>query len=437
MSRFQASPLTVQKAIATLVAEGVVETRPGVGTFVRRRTIVGPTDLGWQSTALGSTHGVSAPAAPLADPRLDSIALHGGYPTPDLLPVAAVRSSLARASRSPAAHSAAPAAGTAELRGWFAAELGAACRPDVPAPSPADVVVVPGSQAALSAIFRSVAGPHAAIVVESPTYWGAIQAARQAGVALVPVAAGPQGPDVANLERAVVDSGARAMYLQPQFANPTGALWPHRTRQEALDLAREHGLFLVEDDWARDFSIDGGEPPIAASDTDGHVIYLRSVTKSLSPALRVAAVVARGPVRRRILAECASTSMYVSPILQHAAVDVIGSAAWRRHRRALPEALRRRRDDLLSAVHRQLPEAAVDAVPRGGLNLWLRLPGHWDSGELAAACRVRDVQVAGGEEWFPTEPAGAFLRLNYAAIDPAVCDEGLSILAATARELYN
>ena len=100
-----------------------------------------------------------------------------------------------------------------------------------------------------------------------------------------------------------------------------------------LDVVRAHGAFLVEDDWAHDLGIDGASRPRAAHDEAGHVIYIRSLTKSVSPAVRVAAVIARGPVRDRILADRGAESMYVSDLLQAAALDVVTHPGWRTHLR--------------------------------------------------------------------------------------------------------
>jgi DNA-binding transcriptional MocR family regulator len=90
--------------------------------------------------------------------------------------------------------------------------------------------------------------------MESPTYWGAILAAQQAGVRIVPLPSGPAGPDPVELARAFEETGARVFYAQPNYANPTGTQWPAALHGQVLDVCA-HGAFLVEDDWAHDFGI--------------------------------------------------------------------------------------------------------------------------------------------------------------------------------------
>uniref|UniRef100_UPI0025D233B3 aminotransferase-like domain-containing protein n=1 Tax=uncultured Corynebacterium sp. TaxID=159447 RepID=UPI0025D233B3 len=398
-----------------------------------------PTDWSWQVGALGESPARSALSTGVLRPvPVDAIVLHNGFPDRDLLPETAVRQALARAARSDAAVTSAPRAGLQELRNWFAHELGSESPVDISPVTATDVTVLPGTQSGMSAIFRAVVGPGEPVVFESPTYWGAVLAAATSGVRVVPLPTGPHGPDPTELDRVLTRTGARLFYAQPRFANPTGAVWSADTRGRVLEILARHGAFVVEDDWARDFTIgetdpDATLPPLAAADDSGRVIYLRSLTKALSPALRVGAVIARGPVRERILGNVGASAMYVSPLLQAAALDVLGAPAWRSHRRSLPERLRHRRDLLVTAVRTHLPGAELHGVPAGGLNLWVRLPDETDLELLVTTCEARGVMIASGDDLFPAEPTGRYLRLNFAGPEPGRYDEGVRILAEELR----
>jgi DNA-binding transcriptional MocR family regulator len=435
-ARHGAGPVTVQKALRTLVAQGLVESRPGVGTFVRSVRVARPHDYGWQTAVLGSPqHRAPQLSAALRTAPNDVIALHSGYPDRELLPERLVRAAFARAARSDAAVTRAPAAGLPELQAWFAAELGAAAPAGVAPPVPSDVVVFPGSQSGLSTVFRALVGAGRPLVIESPSYWGAILAAADSGVPLVPVPSGPDGPDPDELDDAFARSGARAFYAQPNFANPTGARWGAALADRVLDTVRARGAFLVEDDWAHDFGITADPVPLAARDDSGHVVHLRSLTKSVSPAVRIAGVVARGPARTRILGAAQAEAMYVSGLLQAAALDVVTHPAWRTHLRGLRHQLAARRDLLVDALREHVPTARLDAVPGGGLNLWLRLPDATDVARLVQDCESAGVVLAGGDEWFPAEPAGPYLRLNYSGPDPgAFPDAARTLGEALARQ---
>ncbi|MCU1404469.1 MAG: GntR family transcriptional regulator [Glaciihabitans sp.] len=414
-----ASPLTVQRAVQRLVREGLVETRPGAGNYVARRRATQQADFGWQTTALGAArNGADGIGAAMETDIASAVAMHSGYPADDLLPTRLVRAALVRASRTALAVDRSPVAGLPELRTWFASEVAPVGSSAVVPVSPDDVIVMPGGQSALSSIFRALANPGDAVIVESPTYWGAMAAARQAGLRIVPIARGSSGPSAADLDDAISTSGARLFYAQPHFANPTGALWTAAERAEIMAVIRSRGVYLVEDDWAHDFAIDGDISPLAAEDPDGHVVYIRSLTKSVSPAVRVAAVIARGPALARIQVDRTVDDLYVSGILQAVALDVVTDPGWRGHLLRLRAGLRSRRDELARQVHTHFGPDALEFVPAGGLNLWIRLPDGTDTREYLRRSREAGIMVSPGHDWFPAEPTGAFIRLNYARARP-------------------
>ncbi|MFB7719394.1 PLP-dependent aminotransferase family protein [Nocardia sp. NPDC056100] len=414
VTEYAASPVTVQKALRALVAEGLIESRPGVGSFVRAPRAVRPQDYGWQTAALGTPRHVLpsvSGAMRIAPP--DAQALHSGYPEADLLPERLIRAALIRAARGSTATSRPPSAGIDDLRNWFATELAAQTPAGLTAPTANDVVIVPGSQSGLTSVFRALMAPGRPLLIESPTYWGAILAAHQSGVRLVPVSSDAEGPDPEGLDRSFRETGARAFYAQPNYANPTGVQWSPERAAAVVDVVRAHGAFLVEDDWAHDFGIDTDPRPVAAQDSEGHVVYIRSLTKSMSPAIRIGAVIARGPARERFLADRSAESLYVSGLLQHAALEVLTDPGWKTHLRRLRGQLRDRRDLLVASLREHAPHLGVAHVPAGGLHLWAQLPDNTDTDRLVRDCEARGVYVASGHEWFPTEPSGPHLRLNF------------------------
>lgn len=436
VAQYGASPVTVQKALRSLAVQGVVESRPGVGTFVRAVRVARPNDYGWQTAALGSpNHRIPQLPAALQFVPNDAIALHSGYPDRELLPERLVRAAFTRAARTEALIDRPPSAGLPDLQSWFAAELESATPAGITPVAPGDVVIIPGSQGGLITAFRALVGAGRPLLMESPTYWGAILAAAQVGVNIVPVPSGFDGPDPDALSRAFEQSGARAFYAQPSFASPTGALWTPALADQVLDTVRRHGAFLIEDDSAHDFGMTADPHPVAAQDDGGHVVYLRSLSKSVSPAVRVAALIARGPARKRILADTQAESMYVSGVLQAVALDVVTQPAWRNHLRRLRHQLKIRRDLLAASLREHAPDAQLAVVPQGGLNLWARLPDAVDLGRVVRECTSAGVIIGSGNEWFPAEPTGQFIRLNYAGPNPGSFPDGARMIGqALARD---
>jgi DNA-binding transcriptional MocR family regulator len=169
--------------------------------------------------------------------------------------------------------------------------------------------------------------------------------------------------------------------------------------------------------------------PLAADDADGHIVYVRSLTKSLSPAIRVAAVVARGPALARIQVDRTVDDLYVSSILQAAAVDVLSDPGWRSHLTRLRGSLRSRRDEMARQVSGRMGAEALELVPKGGLNLWVRVPDGVDVADLARRSHAEGVLFSPGGDWFPAEPTGSFLRLNYSRARPELFEGAVATLA--------
>ncbi|MGL5829474.1 MAG: aminotransferase class I/II-fold pyridoxal phosphate-dependent enzyme [Angustibacter sp.] len=155
--------------------------------------------------------------------------------------------------------------------------------------------------------------------------------------------------------------------------------------------------------------------PLAAQDQDGHVVYVRSLTKSIAPGLRVGCVAARGAAGSRLRAARVVDDLYVSGPLQEAALDVVSSPGWRRHLSQLAPRLAQRRDALMAAVAREVPAVTPVGRPGGGLHLWVRLPAGMSDLELTAVAAAEGVVVHPGSPLFPAEPPGPFLRLTFGA----------------------
>jgi DNA-binding transcriptional MocR family regulator len=215
----------VQRVLDQLAAEGLLDPRPGRGTFVsaqgdaEREAAPSADDLSWQEPALGEER-VRAGGLDelLALPPAGAIPLSTGYLDAALQPTAALARALVRAARRPGAWGRLPVEGLPELRDWFATEIGGALRGH-------DVVICSGGQSALGSAFRALARPGDPVVVESPTYLGALSAARAAGLQIVPVPADSDGlrPDLL-----AAPSSARARdssIARPRSPIPTAPCW--------------------------------------------------------------------------------------------------------------------------------------------------------------------------------------------------------------------
>lgn len=408
---YHVSPVTVSRALAALSAEGVVGTRPGSGTFVADRMAaadVNPLDTVWQTIALGD-RAIDAGALQTyleTNPR-GALSLAGGYLHPSLMPIRALSIAAQHAAARSETWEAPDPRGVAGLREWFASHHGAGF-------SAGDVIVSNGGQSAISASFRALVPPGDPLIVEAPTYPGALAIARAAAIRLVPVPMDAEGIRSDLLEEALRMTGSRVVYLQPTHHNPTGIVMSAARRRHVLDIATRFGAFLVEDDWARWLGYEGTNPPsLISMDREGRVVYISSLTKPAAPSLRIGALVARGPVAERLKAIRMVDDLFVNRLAQETALDLVRSPGWSRHIVGVARALRERRNLVVEALAKHCPELEVPRLPRGGMHMWLTLPAGVDAAAVTEDGRRHGVVVGAGDAFFATEPTSSHLRLSF------------------------
>lgn len=429
VQRHHASASTVSAAIAELVATGAVETRPGTGSFTARTPALPPPrrDTSWQEASLalsaslgpglGATRRFHAPGltGTLATFAPGVIDLNSGYLHPDLQPLATLKSALARTAKNPEAWARPPLDGLGPLRSWFAREIGG----DL---SQEDVLVCAGGQAALATILRALTQPGDPIVVEQPTYPGITAAAHVAGLRTIGVPLDGEGLQSDALDEALERTRARVVVVQPLAQNPTGVTTSTERRTRLLEITRDHGTFVIEDDYAHYLAHADAPPapePMVRSDPDGVVIHIRSLTKATSPNVRIAAVAARGPVIERLRHAFAIETMLVPAALQLTALETLTSRAWPKEQRILGEALAHRRTLAAHAVTVLLGVDSLTTAPRHGYHLWLRLPATTNAATFTQGALSLGVALTPGTNYTSDEGGARFVRLSYVAAPSA------------------
>lgn len=424
----EASPVTVQRALSQLAREGLVEPRPGVGTFVSAPPRApGPRDDAWQLAVLGPW--IDAPenrAFELASPN--HIDFGTGYLDPTAQPIELVARAQRRLAGRAELWRRLPVEGLDELRHWFARELGGDT-------SASEVLVVPGGQAAIATTLRALCPYGGTVITESPTYFGALALLRTLGIRAWPVAVDREGIRPDALESALQSSGARTVYLQPQWSNPSGVSLSASRRAAVLELCARHGAFVIEDDYAKDLGHGASTSVPLVQGSDGRVVYLRTLTKLTVPGLRVAAIVARGPVFARLRAMRAAEDMFVSGLLQGLALEVVSAHGWESHKRAVRTALKERTDAAVRAIGAHIEGARLAHVPDGGFSLWLELPEGVEDLPFAQAAYASGVRVHEGSAWFPAAKMGSFVRLSVAGVTREQVERGVAILGRVARTM--
>lgn len=301
---------------------------------------------------------------------------------------------------------------------------------------PENILVTGGSQQALSFVSQVLLKPGDTILVESPTYPGALDLFRAQRLKIVGVPVDAQGMQVEKLETLLQQYHPRLIYTIPNFQNPTGSCLSNQRRRLLINLADRYNVPILEDDFVGDLRYEGRpQPALKSLDPGGRVIYTGTFSKMLMPGLRVGYLVADGPVYTSLVDCKRANDLSTSSLLQRALEAYVTVGRYQAHLRRSCAIYRKRRDAMQQAIRRYLPPETHTILPQGGLYFWVRLPQSLSSTELLARACEEGVAFAPGEMFFPDgADCGCYMRLNFVMCTPEDIDEGLRRLGGVIKK---
>jgi len=302
---------------------------------------------------------------------------------------------------------------------------------------PEDILITAGSQQALSLVSQLLLNPGDVIFVESPTYSGALDLFRALGFKVVGIPVDGQGMQVDGLEKLLQQHHPRLIYTIPNFHNPTGTCLTSARRRQLLVLADRYNVPILEDDFVGDLRYEGRtQPALKALDPGGRVIYVSTFSKMLMPGLRVGFLVAEGPVYDHLVDFKRVNELATSNLIQHALEAYVTVGRYQSHLHRSCQIFRKRRDVMVAAVQRYLPDTVHFDIPQGGLFIWLSLPKGLTSEGLLPLAWEEGVDFAPGSPFFPEEiESSNRLRLNFVVQAPGEIEEGIKRLGKAIKRL--
>ena len=366
----------------------------------------------------------------------DILSFAGGIPDPALFPTAAFRAAMDNVLTGPAAGAAlqySVSEGFRPLREWIAGQMA-----EIAIPCDADhVMITSGSQQALDYLGKLFLNPADTALVTWPAYMGALGAFNAYEPRYDRLDPNGNRP-AANIAEAARVAGGRVKfaYLSADFANPTGETVDRAGREALLDLAEALDIPIIEDAAYQALRYDGAPVPSILSlelqrtgDLDAcRTIYSGSFSKVLSPGLRVGWVVAAKPVIQRLVLMKQAADLH-SPTLNQIATDHVARAIFAEHTAMLRRVYGARRDAMLAALARYMPEGVRWTRPEGGMFVWLTVAPHLDGADLLAqSLRTERVAFVPGRAFFADGSNGNTLRLSFSCADEAMIDEGMKRL---------
>ena len=429
---------TVLNAYRELKALGLVDAHVGRGTAVLRppAPVAGAGEVPWRQLF---REGVARSYDPiLADllamtERRDVISFSIGLPAPELLPLETLGEYTAELIRDvgPPLLLHCPTEGHSPFREalarWVAAR-GIRARAS-------DVLVVSGSQQGLDLIARIFLDPGDTVIIEEPTYVGALQSFRVAGARIVGIPVDEDGMRTDVLASVLERERPKLIYTLPTYQNPSGAVMSLERRRHLLELAARWNLPILEDDPYSALRYDGDAlPSLKALDEDDRVLYQSTFSKALFPGLRVGYLVVPPPVLRQLVLAKQSADLHANSFSQYLLERFVSEGHFATHLETIRAAYRRRRDVMANAL-RQDPSLGVEfSVPRGGFYIWCRIPDGVEQSVLLAGAAARGVVFLPGRACFATDPLAQYIRLNFSHASEEAIKIGIERLLDAVRE---
>jgi 2-aminoadipate transaminase len=374
------------------------------------------------------------------NPEIVSFA--GGLPAPEVFPLQRFQDACHKvlAEQGAAALQYSTTEGYLPLREAIAANLqryGILATPD-------NVMLTSGSQQALDLIAKLLINRGDHILVEAPTYLGALQAFNVFGAEYVTVPTDQDGLRTDHLEDAL-RSGPKFMYILPNFQNPSGVTLSLSRREELVFLSDKYGIPLIEDDPYGQLRYEGEHlPSLVVLDrvnlrrdsgySLGNVIYLSTFSKTLAPGIRLGWIVAPSEVISKLVQLKQGADLHTSTFNQMVVHEVAKDNFLDEHVKHIRQVYRERRDIMLAALKKYFPSEVTWTRPNGGLFLWVTMPEGVDCNELLLTAIRQNVAFVPGDCFYPNGDGTRNLRLNFSNAKPDQIQEGIKRLAVAVHE---
>lgn len=423
------SPATVFEAYYLLEARGLIQARPRSGYFVSKPTPGKPVASPPETSRPRQRSATVAISDLVFDvlgsvKQRDVVPLGSAFPAPELFPLQQLAASLARGMRGldPWRIVEDLSPGNEQLRRQISRRY-ALAGVDV---SCDEIVITNGAMEALNLSLAAVTRPGDAVIVESPTFYAALQALERLNLKAVEVATNPRdGVDLDALAAALKRYSVKACWLMTNFQNPLGSLMPDANKQSLIDMLAASGVPLIEDDVYGELYF-GVQPPRPAKafDREGLVMHCSSFSKCLAPGYRVGWVAA-GRQMQRIERLKLMTTLSAAVPSQEALAGYLDRGGYDRHLRKLRALFERQQAVALSAIERHFPSGTRVTRPSGGYFVWVEMPQRIDALVLQRLALAQQISLAPGQLFSADHRFTNCIRINYGFSDERRLTEAL------------
>lgn len=302
--------------------------------------------------------------------------------------------------------------------------------------SPENLIITNGSEQGLSLVMHHYVKPGDWVIVEAPTYHGALAILENIGARVIGIPMTAEGMNLELLEKYLHSCRPKLIYTVSTLHNPTGLTTTQTHRQQLLALAEQYDCPILEDNAYEGLNCEPVPAPIKALDQENLVTYIGTFSKTLMPGLRVGYVVVTGNHYRSILKQKLLHDLHVSTVSQAIVSEYLSSGYYRRHINRLCTQNLQSRDAMLEALERYFPLEASWTIPKGGLFLWVNLPENLPMPSIYQEALSRKVLIGHGAAFFPGQKGYPAMRLNFCHKLEDI-DQGISKLGTLLKKYYD
>lgn len=305
--------------------------------------------------------------------------------------------------------------------------------------SPDNIQIISGAQQGIDVISKAFVNYKDTVIVESPTYTGAIASFKMRGANIITVPIYQGGIDIEQLEKSIIHHKPKLVYLMPNFQNPTGYTYDSDKKRKIVELAREHNLLIVEDDYLSDLSFyNKDNTTLKSLDNSDNIIYIKSFSKIFMPGLRLGFLVIPQKISNQILAAKHTSDISTSGLYQRVFDLYLRKGIWRKHIQYMEKIYKERFDVMTNCLEKYLSPLGISFIlPKGGLNFWLMLPYGLSSNELYVEAEKNNVLILPGSIFYTLDRESSCFRISIAAVYPEDIEKGIRLLSETIKDFIS
>ncbi|MFZ5968163.1 MAG: PLP-dependent aminotransferase family protein [Bacillota bacterium] len=304
---------------------------------------------------------------------------------------------------------------------------------------PEDVQIISGAQQGIDVISKALVGFGDSVIVESPTYTGAIATLKSRGAKIIDIPIQEDGIDIEALETCMKEYHPKMIYLMPNFQNPTGCSYSLEKKQRVLELAYKYNILIVEDDYLSDLNFYSDDnSTLKSHDRQDAVIYIKSFSKIFMPGLRLGFLVIPQKLKHKILAAKHASDISTSGLNQRAFDLYLRKGIWKKHILFMENIYKERFDLMHGCIEKYIVGKGIHYhKPKGGLNFWLCLPKGYSSNALYTEAVKNSIVFVPGSIFFSSQTVSNCFRISIAGVYPKDIEKGVKKLADTIDVFLN